>query len=709
MRLSTRLLTGVGLVLGLVAFCVTLPVVEFVDLRRADRLMEEYHAAQEEVRLSQELQLEVANVWQFLTDACLTRDRAVIEKEARPAYDRALDAVRSLARVAASDPEQARQVAEIEAALPGMWTTGNRMFDAYLRGQAAGDLVMEQYDTVCDRTIQAAGKVGAHSADGAAAIVARMKAATADQRRHAVVGGIAGAVAGIVAIVMMLVIRRSILEGFRQLAGGVAQVASGKLGRTIAREGQSDEVGEMARQVDRMAAHLASMVGRTRGTMEELGEIAREISRLEKAVTASAKVQVAAAAATDDSAGQIAASIREIARSVDRLSGAAEESSSSVTELVASASEVAGSIARLSSEIGTVGTAVDHLATSARSLDEGVRNLRGAADDTAASVAEFDAAIGSIRGASSEVAQISEAARRDAAAGLQTVEATIEGIRQIRASTRVTAEVVDSLSSHMGKIDLLLDVIGDVARQTDLLALNAAIIAAQAKEHGRGFSVVAEEIRELAERTSSSTREIDEVIRAVRDDTRRAVDAISAGSESVEMGERLSAASGQALSKLSSGVDRLAERVLEIARAVEEQARGSSGLHRAVTDVTGRIGQIAEATAEQDVEGRRIRGALANMRDLAREVEGASREQAQAGRTIAEATEAIAEMAREIRASSAEQERDGRRIADAAGEIRRAAEKNMADVDAVDRSVARLPKIVAALGDEISGFSTGDE
>jgi len=115
-------------------------------------------------------------------------------------------------------------------------------------------------------------------------------------------------------------------------------------------------------------------------------------------------------------------------------------------------------------------------------------------------------------------------------------------MQAIRNSSRITAEVIETLSLRANDIGAILSVIDEVAEQTSLLALNAAIIAAQAGDHGKGFAVVADEIRELAERTSSSTREIATVVNGVQEETRRAVDAISLAEASITEGVRLSQA-----------------------------------------------------------------------------------------------------------------------------------------------------------------------
>ena len=171
------------------------------------------------------------------------------------------------------------------------------------------------------------------------------------------------------------------------------------------------------------------------------------------------------------------------------------------------------------------------MAASIKQVGGSAENLMEAANITSSSVMEMDSSIKQVEKNALDTAAVSEEVKRDAEVGKEAVEATIAGINAIKNSSRITSEVITTLSERANDIGAILSVIDDVAGQTNLLALNAAIIAAQAGEHGKGFAVVAEEIKGLAERTSSSTREIAEVIKGVQDETRRAVEAIRPGGE----------------------------------------------------------------------------------------------------------------------------------------------------------------------------------
>ena len=145
-----------------------------------------------------------------------------------------------------------------------------------------------------------------------------------------------------------------------------------------------------------------------------------------------------------------------------------------------------------------------------------------------------------------------------------------------------------------------MDVIDDVADETNLLALNAAIIAAQAGEQGKAFSVVADEIKELADRVLASTKEIGGLIRAVQEEGSNAIGAIEKGASSVALGVDLSAEAGESLEEITRASRQSGTRIAGIVSAVREQAKAASHVVELMERVRGGVEQIRAAAAEQD-------------------------------------------------------------------------------------------------------------
>jgi methyl-accepting chemotaxis protein len=196
-----------------------------------------------------------------------------------------------------------------------------------------------------------------------------------------------------------------------------------------------------------------------------------------------------------------------------------------------------------------------------------------------------------------------EAARRalDAAEqGNRSVRDTLEGMQRIRSSVQATAKRIKTLGDRSLEISEIVKVINDITEQTNLLALNAAIEAARAGEAGRGFAVVADEVRKLAEHSRSATKDIAALIKAIQAETNDAVVVMEEGTREVEIGARLADQAGRALDAISTVVRQSAELVQEISLASKQQVRGTEGVANAmqiISNITRQTSQGARQTS----------------------------------------------------------------------------------------------------------------
>jgi methyl-accepting chemotaxis protein len=173
-------------------------------------------------------------------------------------------------------------------------------------------------------------------------------------------------------------------------------------------------------------------------------------------------------------------------------------------------------------------------------------------------------------------------------------------MNRIAEQVRATAHSVEGLGARGDQIGEIIGTIEDIADQTNLLALNAAIEAARAGEQGRGFAVVADEVRALAERTTRATREIGEMIKAIQNETRSAVAAMEMGVKEVETGTGEAARSGEALQEILEQINNVVSQVNQIAVAAEQQTaitgEISSNIHQ-ITDVVSETARGAQESA----------------------------------------------------------------------------------------------------------------
>ncbi|MFO0492942.1 MAG: methyl-accepting chemotaxis protein, partial [bacterium] len=171
---------------------------------------------------------------------------------------------------------------------------------------------------------------------------------------------------------------------------------------------------------------------------------------------------------------------------------------------------------------------------------------------------------------------------KDAHDGGEVVQQTVIEMKGIAQQVNESAGAVSSLGKKSEQIGQIIGVINDIADQTNLLALNAAIEAARAGEHGRGFAVVADEVRKLAERTQKATEEVAQSIREIQTETTTAVSKMQAGTTKVTAGVELAASAGSALSKITASSQNLRAMVQSIAAAAEEQSAASGEIAKNV-------------------------------------------------------------------------------------------------------------------------------
>jgi methyl-accepting chemotaxis protein len=239
--------------------------------------------------------------------------------------------------------------------------------------------------------------------------------------------------------------------------------------------------------------------------------------------------------------------------------------------------------------------------------------------------------------------------------GQAKVRETIEGMEAIQEATETAERVIRGLHGRTVEIGAIVDVIDDVADETNLLALNAAIIAAQAGEHGKAFSVVADEIKDLAERVLASTKEIGGLIGAVQEEASKATGAIEKGTSSVASGVERSAEAGMALEAITRASRESGQRMSGIVVAVQAQAKGAGHVVELMEKVRSGVEQIRRASVEQDSGHVVVSQSSVMMREVAQQVRGTTEEQARGSSRIRESIEGVREAVEQINAALQEQ------------------------------------------------------
>jgi methyl-accepting chemotaxis protein len=217
---------------------------------------------------------------------------------------------------------------------------------------------------------------------------------------------------------------------------------------------------------------------------------------------------------------------------------------------------------------------------------------------------------------SSEIAQncvtavrSSDAANHSVSTGETIIHQTITVMNRISDRVKESSEVIKSLGARSDQIGQIVSLIDDVADQTNLLALNAAIEAARAGEHGRGFAVVADEVRKLAERTSHATKEISGTIRAMQTETKKAVASMEEGVNEVGLGTTEAAKSGEALTDILTQINKVAGEINQIAVASEQETATTNEIATSIQQIS----QVMQDTAQTIQDNRNASSQLAGL------------------------------------------------------------------------------------------------
>jgi methyl-accepting chemotaxis protein len=253
-------------------------------------------------------------------------------------------------------------------------------------------------------------------------------------------------------------------------------------------------------------------------------------------------------------------------------------------------------IASVQANIGSVSLASSDFRTTAASLKQQADDQRSQTEQVAAAMTEMTQTIVDVAKNAADTAAASEMAARTAAHGRETVEKTMNEMLRIADTVGKAAGTVGELGKSSAQIGEIVSVINSIADQTNLLALNAAIEAARAGEQGRGFAVVADEVRKLAERTSKATQEIAEMVKKIQADTEEAVVSMTTGKSEVETGVKLVEEAKKALEHIVETSKQDVARVRQIATASEEQSTVAEEVSRNMETILSITTQTSQAT-----------------------------------------------------------------------------------------------------------------
>lgn len=485
-------------------------------------------------------------------------------------------------------------------------------------------------------------------------------AAMASLRNRSMLIGIVGI--GAIITMLYFLLAKLVTRPAVEFSKEAEQIAEGDLTVYLEIKGE-DEIASLGKAINKMASNLKDMMTKVKLVTESVSSVTENMVSSPGKVLAGANLQRDTIEKSAGFVEDIDNSISSVAMSADSLAASAEEASSSIIEMVTSIERVAESANVFSVSASDAASSIEEMVASIKEIAESLEVLSASSEETAASLTQINTTVNEVERGAAESVSLAEHVTAEASdKGMNAANAAIKGMEDIKESVGAIAEGIDRLGKKSEEIGKILNVIDEVADQTSLLALNAAILAAQAGEHGKGFSVVADEIKSLAEKTSLSTKEIATLIESVQAETKSSVKMAEKGIQSVDKGMKVVREVNVALKSILDSSQISTEKAMGIQRATTEETHVIKGITEAVRSMSEQIENISRATKEQSKGSRVVMEAIERIKEISQHVKNATADQSGGSKQISEMIGNVSHQAEQIAEATAKQKEKSKEI-----------------------------------------------
>jgi len=512
----------------------------------------------------------------------------------------------------------------------------------------------------------------------------------------------------IVFLVMIYVIyfffQRKIGTPVKNLRESIRQVTKGDLSFEVP-EISEIELGTIANGLKFLTEGLSSTVKKLRDTTDNVAMAIRQLNLTFNNVSKGMERQSQSVNEISQSLKKANEAQKKITDSTEKLSEFSSENVTSLLELKTIADEIASSANKLFEASENSYSTVSELSQTAKVVAESAEKVQTSVEDALASVEEISASVKEVESSAKESTALAANVREIAAErGVLTVSDAIDGMEKISDNVKYSAEIVRRLGSRSKDIEKMLSVIKEVTEQTNLLSLNAAILAAQAGEYGKGFSVVSEEIRALSDRTAASTKEIKSIVSTIQAEINEAVVSIENGIQFVEEGSALVYKAGESMGSILDAAQKSVQMAKAIEKATEEQAGGLKQISRSIDDIRKMVTHMTKASAEQLKASEFMLERIGEVKEIAESTKKGTSEQATGTRVISKNLELAGEKVIEITHAALNQQKLNEGIISAIDQIRAIGASILSDMEAVTLSLSSLEDEMNNLKKEMETF-----
>lgn len=499
-------------------------------------------------------------------------------------------------------------------------------------------------------------------------------------------------------------ISSGITRSLNEAVGVANRLAKGDMTAEV-KVSSGDEPGLLLSAMGDMIAKLKVVILQTLDASTKVFSTATALEKSSECIQVSSQTQFQTIEEVSTSIEEMDSSVRSVAENANRLSQSLGSASASSSEMFATITEVAENTERLASSVDTTVSSINEMAVALEQVAQCVSTLFMETENIVSTVTAMNSSIKEVSLYSMDQANMAEKVKEDALTiGMEAVKKTREGMKEIRDEVSTTAGIIDRLGERSKEIGNITDIIDEIAVTTNLLALNAAILAAQAGEHGRGFSVVAEEIKGLAERTTASTKEITVLIGQVQGEVKSAVGSMELSLSRVEDGVILSRNAEEALKKITESAEASLKMAKEIESASAGQTKGVTQTVEAIQRINLMVKEIKRATEEQGKAAADISRSIEEIRGATWSVKEAMNEQSRGSKIVSEIILAVTQKMHDISKVTSGQKKAFETITASAEVMKRETEKSVLLAAQLDMEVSNLHTEGSSLKKKVENF-----
>jgi methyl-accepting chemotaxis protein len=297
---------------------------------------------------------------------------------------------------------------------------------------------------------------------------------------------------------------------------------------------------------------------------------------------------------------------RELLNTTQDLINLSEDNVSALTEITSSGGEIEEHTKQLLKSTTDIHSIILEIAKAVKEIAKNMENLSVSVEQTSVAVDELTASFKEIERNTKESANMTKGVRSIAAEGMSVIADAMDGMDKIAESVKRNVEMIQRLGEKSMEIEKILSVISDITKKTNLLSLNAAILSSQAGEEGKVFSVVADEIKLLADKTRASAKEITEIIKSTQSDIEATLGVSEESLKTVGQGTGLVVKAGEALREVINLARKSAESAVTIQKATHEQVMGISQINSSMEMIKSSVEDVTKATFMQEKGSRHI-------------------------------------------------------------------------------------------------------